>query len=286
MTPVRFPPRTSPTWSVRSTSTQPTGSRTASVPRRDEFFYWSYWEGDPDTNTWTYAPVGPASHDVERGAALRRGLALSESGSRQSHRSAAHGHAGEPHLRRPADRTRRQRQRRRLGTAADRVVAAVQVTTPSTTAPPTQPATAGATQAGSPHTGSAAHTVTTTTNLKGSAVIPPSTPVSTSTTTSSTRSGRRLLRRPRPAPPSWPPPMLRRTVRVAVTRRCLSSSWSRRHRSARRCSVVAMAAQTGRGMSRPSSQAPPCIRWPGGPGLPVWPYPPCRPSTRTRSCSC
>ena len=35
--------------------------------KHGKFFYWSYWQGDPDTNTWTYASVGPASHDVGAG---------------------------------------------------------------------------------------------------------------------------------------------------------------------------------------------------------------------------
>jgi hypothetical protein len=29
--------------------------------------YWSYWQGDPYANTWTYAAVGPASHTVASG---------------------------------------------------------------------------------------------------------------------------------------------------------------------------------------------------------------------------
>jgi uncharacterized membrane protein YgcG len=31
------------------------------------YYYWSYWEGDPYTNTWTYAQLGPASHTVSSG---------------------------------------------------------------------------------------------------------------------------------------------------------------------------------------------------------------------------
>jgi hypothetical protein len=31
------------------------------------FYYWSYWEGDPYTNTWTYANIGPAEHAVGAG---------------------------------------------------------------------------------------------------------------------------------------------------------------------------------------------------------------------------
>lgn len=32
-----------------------------------QYFYWSYWHGDPYTNTWTYANDGPASHTVSAG---------------------------------------------------------------------------------------------------------------------------------------------------------------------------------------------------------------------------
>ncbi len=32
-----------------------------------QYYYWSYWGGDPYTNTWTYANVGPASHTVSAG---------------------------------------------------------------------------------------------------------------------------------------------------------------------------------------------------------------------------
>ena len=28
------------------------------------YYYWSYWEGNPATDTWTYAQVGPAEHTV------------------------------------------------------------------------------------------------------------------------------------------------------------------------------------------------------------------------------
>jgi hypothetical protein len=32
-----------------------------------QYDYWSYWQGDPYSNTWTYAPIGPASHAVGAG---------------------------------------------------------------------------------------------------------------------------------------------------------------------------------------------------------------------------
>ena len=31
------------------------------------YYYWSYWEGDPTTNAWTYASVGPAEHTLNSG---------------------------------------------------------------------------------------------------------------------------------------------------------------------------------------------------------------------------
>jgi len=31
------------------------------------YYYWSFWEGDPDANTWTYASVGPAEHVASAG---------------------------------------------------------------------------------------------------------------------------------------------------------------------------------------------------------------------------
>jgi hypothetical protein len=35
--------------------------------------YWSYWQGDPYTDTWTYAAVGPASHTVASGQTYVQG---------------------------------------------------------------------------------------------------------------------------------------------------------------------------------------------------------------------
>lgn len=32
-----------------------------------QYYYWSYWQGDPSSNTWTYAQAGPASHTVGAG---------------------------------------------------------------------------------------------------------------------------------------------------------------------------------------------------------------------------
>jgi hypothetical protein len=37
------------------------------------FYYWSYWEGDPATDTWTYASIGPAEHTVSAGQSYVEG---------------------------------------------------------------------------------------------------------------------------------------------------------------------------------------------------------------------
>ena len=46
-----------------------------------KFFYWSYWQGNPDTNTWTYASVGPASHDVSVGSDYVEGWRYQDPGA-------------------------------------------------------------------------------------------------------------------------------------------------------------------------------------------------------------
>jgi hypothetical protein len=45
-----------------------------------QYFYWSYWEGDPYTNTWTYANVGPASHTVSAGQTYVEGWRYQDPG--------------------------------------------------------------------------------------------------------------------------------------------------------------------------------------------------------------
>ncbi len=44
------------------------------------YLYWSYWEGDPQTNTWTYASLGPASHAVSAGQAYVEGWRYQDPG--------------------------------------------------------------------------------------------------------------------------------------------------------------------------------------------------------------
>ena len=44
------------------------------------YYYWSYWEGDPTTNTWTYADVGPAEHTVTAGQSYVEGWRYQDPG--------------------------------------------------------------------------------------------------------------------------------------------------------------------------------------------------------------
>jgi hypothetical protein len=44
------------------------------------YYYWSYWEGDPTTNTWTYANVGPAEHTVAAGQSYVEGWRYQDPG--------------------------------------------------------------------------------------------------------------------------------------------------------------------------------------------------------------
>lgn len=37
------------------------------------YYYWSYWQGNPSTNTWTYPGIGPAGHPVETGQTYVQG---------------------------------------------------------------------------------------------------------------------------------------------------------------------------------------------------------------------
>jgi hypothetical protein len=46
-----------------------------------QYYYWSYWEGDPYTNTWTYANVGPASHTVSAGQTYVEGWRYQDPGA-------------------------------------------------------------------------------------------------------------------------------------------------------------------------------------------------------------
>jgi hypothetical protein len=44
------------------------------------YYYWSYWEGDPATNEWTYADVGPAEHTVTAGQSYVEGWRYQDPG--------------------------------------------------------------------------------------------------------------------------------------------------------------------------------------------------------------
>jgi hypothetical protein len=45
------------------------------------YFYWSYWQGDPYTNTWTYGEIGPAEHTVGEGQTYVEGWRYQDPGA-------------------------------------------------------------------------------------------------------------------------------------------------------------------------------------------------------------
>ena len=59
----------------------PDGLDNCLMAKAGKFFYWSYWQGNPDTNTWTYASVGPASHDVSAGTDYVEGWRYQDPGA-------------------------------------------------------------------------------------------------------------------------------------------------------------------------------------------------------------
>ncbi len=56
--------------------------------------YWSYWQGDPSTNTWAYAQIGPASHTVDSGQTYVEGWRYQSPGPDNPDRAEAVGDAG------------------------------------------------------------------------------------------------------------------------------------------------------------------------------------------------
>ncbi len=166
-----------------------------------KFFYWSYWQGDPGTNTWTYASVGPASHDVNAGQDYVEGWRYQDPGYDNPN--------APPPTVTPA------------AAFAQACPATTTTTTsgggggsvggsggsggsaPSTAPPPaptTQPTTAAASGTG-PHSPGSAHAVTTTTSPKAAAgTAPPSSAANASTTTSSTTIGAGSSVRAKPSP--------------------------------------------------------------------------------------
>jgi hypothetical protein len=45
-----------------------------------DYYYWSYWLGDPYTNTWTYAEIGPSEHAVSAGQTYVQGWRYQDPG--------------------------------------------------------------------------------------------------------------------------------------------------------------------------------------------------------------
>ncbi len=43
------------------------GVQNCTATSGNDFYFWSYWQGNPATNAWTYASAGPAGHTVNNG---------------------------------------------------------------------------------------------------------------------------------------------------------------------------------------------------------------------------
>jgi hypothetical protein len=56
------------------------GAQNCLANSNGQFFYWSYWQGNPGTNTWTYAGEGPASHAVDSGDTYVEGWTFQDPG--------------------------------------------------------------------------------------------------------------------------------------------------------------------------------------------------------------
>ena len=150
--------------------------------KKGQFFYWSYWQGDPETNTWTYASAGPASHDVSAGQAYVEGWRYQDPGPDNP--------TAPPPSISPAAAFIDTCQSTTTTTTTSgggggssgggSGSGAPAPSTATTTAPTAQPATASATGSVSPHAGNDGHAGTTTTSPKNS----PSTSTSSSTTSS------------------------------------------------------------------------------------------------------
>jgi hypothetical protein len=156
--------------------------------KKGQFFYWSYWQGDPETNTWTYASVGPASHDVGAGQAYVEGWRFQDPGPDNPT-------APPPRISPAAafldtcQSTTTTTTTSAGGGGSSGGGSGSGGPTPSTaptTAPTTQPATAPAAGTVSPRAGNSGHAATTTTSAKGSSGNSPSTSEISSTTTSNT----------------------------------------------------------------------------------------------------
>ncbi len=158
--------------------------------QKGQFFYWSYWQGNPDTNTWTYASVGPASHDVSAGQDYVEGWRYQDPGPDNP--------TAPPPTVTPAAAFAQQCATTSTPTTSgggggssgggSGWGAAPPATAPATAAT-TQPTTA-ASSGVVPHT--SGHGSAPTTSSKGSTgTAPPAAPSSTSTTTSGTAVGAR-----------------------------------------------------------------------------------------------
>jgi hypothetical protein len=56
------------------------GEQNCEATSGTQYYFWSFWEGNPYTNTWTYAEVGPAEHEVSAGQTYVQGWSYQNPG--------------------------------------------------------------------------------------------------------------------------------------------------------------------------------------------------------------
>ncbi len=167
----------------------PDGLDSCLSARKGQYFYWSYWQGDPGTNTWTYASDGPASHDVSAGQDYVEGWRYLDPGPDNPTAPPPRVTAAAAFAQVcSATTTSTTSGTGRHGHHGGGSGGSVPTTTP-TTAPATQPTTAPA-PGGVPRTAGSGYGVTTSSDPKGVAGVAPLTAsAGSSTTTSSTAVG-------------------------------------------------------------------------------------------------
>jgi hypothetical protein len=155
-----------------------------------KFFYWSYWQGNPDTNTWTYASVGPASHDVSAGQDYVEGWRYQDPGFDNPNAEKPTVTPASAFAQTcPATTTPTTSGGGGGSPGGGGGSGAPTPSTAPTTAPTTQPTTAAASGT-VPHNSESPRAATTTTRARGLAgTAPPTAQASTSTTTSSAAVG-------------------------------------------------------------------------------------------------
>jgi hypothetical protein len=155
--------------------------------KKGQFYYWSYWQGDPDTNTWTYANVGPASHDASAGTDYVEGWRYQDPGPDNPTAPPPTVTPAAAFAQACTSTTTTTTSGGGGGSSGGGSGSGAPAPSTGSTTPPTiQLTIPQASGSAAPHTADRGNAVTTTTSPKGAGGTPPSTVVCTTTTTTTT----------------------------------------------------------------------------------------------------